>query len=376
MAFINLYSILDVENFASIKAVTKAFRKKALTAHPDRNKTADPAEFHKLLEAYEELKDPGKKALHDSRLRIISSVTSAGNNRRKRSLFSDMYFSFTRPRAAPPPKRRREQFGYPPRPPWFRSSEWTCDFGFNTNNPAFNRRTNGWSFQSEAWGRDGLSSSGGEAETELNRRRRFRGPRPSNTTRFSPCPRRKRHRSANRFNSSPSGRRPKVTINLVPEDLTGEPSSMGNPIDLTDDSPSQKTRTQRYPPSAPQGPGNSNEPIRVDNTARTSPVDLTWSKPNSFTRRPKACRVDLCSDKEEEKQEKPIDLTMDDEVKHDYTPSPLKDRTNDHYRFGNARPTDQNSFRAPRRHRSESFRPPTFSSSHGFTPLINLTFPY
>lgn len=372
MAFINLYSILEVENFASIKAVTKAFRKKALTAHPDRNKTADPAEFHKLLEAYEELKDPGKKALHDSRLRIISSVTAAGSNRRKRSLFSDMYFSFTpRPRAAPPPKRRREQFGYPPPPPWFRAPGWTCDLGFN-NNPAFNRSTNAWSFQSEAWGRDGFSSSGGEAETELNRRRRWRGARPSNTTSFSPFPKANRNGSAFGYNSSPSGRRSKVTINLVPEDLTGEPSSMGNPIDLTDDSPNEKTRSQKPSPRVPQMAGNSNEPIRVDNTAKTSPVDLTWSKSNSFTRRPKACRVDLCSDKEEEK---PIDLTMDDEVKQDSTPTPLKDRTNDHYRFEFARPRDHNSFRAPRPYHPQSFQPSTSSNSRGSTPLINLTCP-
>jgi len=199
MAFINLYSILDVENFASVKAVTKAFRKKALTAHPDRNKSADPAEFHKLLEAYEELKDPGKKALHDSRLRILSSVTASGGSRR-RSLFSDVYFSFTpRPRAAPPPEQRREYFGY--RQSWFADTDWS-DLRFNRRtDQAFNGRRNGWTYQSEAWGRDGLSSSGAEAETDLNRRRNSRRRRPFRTTSFSPYTRRKRNRSTSEYST-------------------------------------------------------------------------------------------------------------------------------------------------------------------------------
>jgi len=368
MAFINLYSILEVENFASIKAVTKAFRKKALTAHPDRNKSADPAEFHKLLEAYEELKDPGKKALHDSRLRIISSVSASGV-RRKRSLFSDMYFSFTpRPRAAPPPKRPREQFGYPH--PWFPGPQWTCDLGFNTNNdPAFNGRRNGWTFQSEAWGRDGLSSSGGEADTELNRRRRSRRQGPPHPTRFSPpFNRRKRNRST--FDSSSTPFRQKVTINLVPEDLTGEPSSMGNPIDLTDDSPKEKTSNERCSPriywEAP-----TEEPVRVDNTERNIPVDLTWSESNPYTF-PKTCRVDLCSDKEDEKT---IDLTLEDEVKQDPSPTPLKDRTNDHYCFEYARPRNGNSFSGRRGRQPGSFQQSTSASPGGSTPLINLTCP-
>jgi len=365
MPFINLYAILEVENFASIKAVTKAFRKKALTAHPDRNKSADPAEFHKLLEAYEELKDPAKKALHDSRLRIISSVSAAGV-RRKRSLFSDMYFSFTpRPRAAPPPKRPRQQFGYPS--PWFTGPQWTCDLGFKTNNdPAFNGRRNGWTFQSEAWGRDGLSSSGGEADTELNRRWRSRRQRPPNSTRFSsPRTRRKRNRSTS---STPS--RPKVTINLVPEDLTGEPSSMGNPIDLTDDSPREKPRSQTCSPRV-YWQGSPEEPQRVDNTTRNLPVDLTWSETNPHTI-PKTSRVDLCSDKEDEK---PIDLTQEDEVKQDSSSIPLKDRTNDHYCFEHTEPRNGSLYSGQRRHKPECFQQSTSSSPGGSTPLINLTCP-
>ena len=61
------YEILDVSRDASAAELKKAFKKKAMKFHPDRNPD-DPqadAKFKEAAEAYEVLNDPQKKSAYD-----------------------------------------------------------------------------------------------------------------------------------------------------------------------------------------------------------------------------------------------------------------------------------------------------------------------
>ena len=60
------YDVLDVPRGASEEDVRKAFRKKALEYHPDRNKAEDATEkFKEINEAYQVLSDAKKRASYD-----------------------------------------------------------------------------------------------------------------------------------------------------------------------------------------------------------------------------------------------------------------------------------------------------------------------
>lgn len=62
------YSILGVDRSASAEDIKKAFRKKAMKLHPDKNKNDPKAEekFKELNEAYDTLSDPDKRANYDN----------------------------------------------------------------------------------------------------------------------------------------------------------------------------------------------------------------------------------------------------------------------------------------------------------------------
>src|SRR5512132_4025507 len=61
------YSVLGVERGASDDDIKKAYRKLAMTYHPDRNNGSKEAEerFKEITEAYDVLRDPQKRAAYD-----------------------------------------------------------------------------------------------------------------------------------------------------------------------------------------------------------------------------------------------------------------------------------------------------------------------
>ncbi len=63
----NYYDILGVTKTASESEIKRAYRKKAMKCHPDRNKgdKTKEAEFKKLGEAYAVLSDAKKRAQYD-----------------------------------------------------------------------------------------------------------------------------------------------------------------------------------------------------------------------------------------------------------------------------------------------------------------------
>ena len=60
------YDVLEVGRNASEEEIRKAFRKKALEFHPDRNKADDASDkFKEVNEAYQVLSDPERRQRYD-----------------------------------------------------------------------------------------------------------------------------------------------------------------------------------------------------------------------------------------------------------------------------------------------------------------------
>ena len=81
MAKRDYYDALEVPRSASEEEVRKAFRKKAMEFHPDRNKSPDAEDrFKEVNEAYQVLIDPQKRARYD-RLGHAGVSSGSGSNR-------------------------------------------------------------------------------------------------------------------------------------------------------------------------------------------------------------------------------------------------------------------------------------------------------
>jgi len=63
----DFYDILGISKNATAAEIKKAYRKKAIEFHPDKNPGDEKAEamFKKAAEAYEVLSDPDKKSRYD-----------------------------------------------------------------------------------------------------------------------------------------------------------------------------------------------------------------------------------------------------------------------------------------------------------------------
>ena len=71
MKSLDLYALLEVEPDADVKVIKKAYRKKALTCHPDKNPDNKAAVelFHQLSDALEVLSDDKTKVAYDNLLK-------------------------------------------------------------------------------------------------------------------------------------------------------------------------------------------------------------------------------------------------------------------------------------------------------------------
>ena len=72
----DLYKTLGVNRNASESEIKKAYKKQAMKHHPDKG--GDSAQFQKLNEAYDTLKDPQKKSYYD-RFGSTPNANQGGN---------------------------------------------------------------------------------------------------------------------------------------------------------------------------------------------------------------------------------------------------------------------------------------------------------
>ena len=59
------YVVLGVSRRASAEEIARAYRRAARTSHPDSGGVGSAERFRAVTDAYDELRDPGRRALHD-----------------------------------------------------------------------------------------------------------------------------------------------------------------------------------------------------------------------------------------------------------------------------------------------------------------------
>lgn len=78
---INLYKILDIDDYSDIETIKKSYRKKSLVIHPDKNIDTNSTEnFIELNQAYEILSNINKKTIYDSELRNYELINNKFTN--------------------------------------------------------------------------------------------------------------------------------------------------------------------------------------------------------------------------------------------------------------------------------------------------------
>jgi DnaJ-class molecular chaperone len=103
------YSILGVNQQASLEEIKKQYRLLAKKYHPDRNKSADASDmFKKISTAYETLKDPQKREEYNQSLMYQSVYTGRNQDHTDNQWFSsdlDNLFDFIFKKTKEDPKR-------------------------------------------------------------------------------------------------------------------------------------------------------------------------------------------------------------------------------------------------------------------------------
>ena len=87
------YSVIGVENTASISEIKKAYRRKALKLHPDTGQNESDDAIKLLNEAYEVLSNEDKKKLYDDKM-VFAGFVNAGNtnvSRKWQSIQKDIH---------------------------------------------------------------------------------------------------------------------------------------------------------------------------------------------------------------------------------------------------------------------------------------------
>lgn len=73
----NYYETLEASCNASFDTIERTFRYLAKRFHPDSSENGDPQRFSQIVEAYETLRDPDKRAEYDAQLEMQNNTQSA-----------------------------------------------------------------------------------------------------------------------------------------------------------------------------------------------------------------------------------------------------------------------------------------------------------
>ncbi|OAF66177.1 hypothetical protein A3Q56_06078 [Intoshia linei] len=90
---LNLYSVLDIEDFSDEKQIRKAYRKLSLKYHPDKNKSANAVtEFLKIGKCLEILTDKTLRDQYDCTLRSrkAAEIRLSAMNKQRKKLRNDL----------------------------------------------------------------------------------------------------------------------------------------------------------------------------------------------------------------------------------------------------------------------------------------------
>ena len=75
--FVDFYEVLESSCNASFETIEQTFRFLAKRYHPDSSEQGDKQRFSEIVEAYETLRDPEKRAAYDSRFESHKNETTA-----------------------------------------------------------------------------------------------------------------------------------------------------------------------------------------------------------------------------------------------------------------------------------------------------------
>ncbi|KKZ68203.1 molecular chaperone DnaJ [[Emmonsia] crescens] len=118
---IDCYQVLGLTQSATAAEIKKAYRKKLLTTHPDKNPGISSDEFCKVQEAFETLQDEEKRSVFDQKyddIREQWDMYARGETRGRKEKKVPSSPLFTRP--APAPEKRFSTRRTSPAPPTFR----------------------------------------------------------------------------------------------------------------------------------------------------------------------------------------------------------------------------------------------------------------